>query len=513
MSAPTAAARVPRTSTVALGMAAGAVVLGALAGALVVKGAGADVVALAVVLLPVAVWRKPHLAPAGLLAGALTVEQFSRLPISSETAIATVNPPLAPESLTARIPLFLGMGGLHIAPADLLLLLVCFIYLARSADRSRPRTVIWCGIVALAAAVVWGILLGIAHHGDVRVAFMETRPYVYLVATYFLTAGLVCDRRGLRLLLWTLVGCVALKAVLGLAIFLQVRHMNPRPEAVLGHEESFFFALLIFLVLALWLWDVPGRLRTVATALLPVVALADIANDRRAAWLILGGGLIAMVAVAFRALPWRRHILRRAIVAALAVSVVYFPAYWNKSGGLAQPARAAHSMIAPDPRDALSDLYRVQENANLKANIRAGHGIGNGFGVPIRYTLPITDISAIDPIIAYIPHNGVLYVLMRMGLLGGLALWGLVAAGIVTAARVARSVDREQAVVGALVGAGLVGWVLMGAVDQAFFFYRIAFVTGTLLGLLDGAASRSQVVPAYRSAERPASAGETLVPR
>jgi heme/copper-type cytochrome/quinol oxidase subunit 4 len=485
-----AAARAPRTTTVALGMAAGAAILGGLAGALVVAGKAADVVALALVVLPVAVWRKPHLAPAGLLAGALTVEQFSRLPISSTAAVTTVDPPLAPEPLTAHIPLFVGMGGLHIAPADLLLLLVCFVYLARSAERSRPRTVVWYGIVGLAVAVMWGVLLGVAHHGDVRVAFMETRPYVYLIATYLLTAGLVTDRRGLRLLLWTLVGCVALKAVLGLVIFMRVRHMNPRPEAVLGHEESFFFALLIFLVLALWLWNVEGRLRTVATALLPFVALADIANDRRAAWLVLGGGLIAMIAVAVRALPERRHVLRRGIVAALVVSVVYFPAYWNKGGGLAQPARAVHSMIAPDPRDASSDLYRLQENANLKENIRAGHGIGNGFGVPIRYSLPITDISAIDPMIAYIPHNGVLYVLMRMGLLGGLALWGLVAAGIVTAARVARSADREQAVVGAVVVAALVGWVLMGAVDQAFFFYRIAFVAGTLLGLLDGAASR-----------------------
>jgi len=84
--------------------------------------------------------------------------------------------------------------------------------------------------------------------------------------------------------LWTLVVCVALKAAQGLLIFVQVRHMNPRPESVLGHEESFLFALFAFLVLAMWLWRVEcGRLRATATALLPVVALADLANDRRAA--------------------------------------------------------------------------------------------------------------------------------------------------------------------------------------------------------------------------------------
>ena len=99
---------------------------------------------------------------------------------------------------------------------------------------------------------------------------MEMRPFVYVVATYLLTSTLVADRRALRAVLWALVVCVALKAAQGLLIFVQVRHMNPRPESVLGHEESFFFALLAFLVLAMWLWRVEGgRLRATATALLP----------------------------------------------------------------------------------------------------------------------------------------------------------------------------------------------------------------------------------------------------
>ena len=66
---------------------------------------------------------------------------------------------------------------------------------------------------------------------------------------------------------------------------------------------------------------------------------------------------------------------------------------------------------------------------------------------------------------------------------------------------------------GALVAAALVGYMLMGAVDQAFFFYRIAFVAGTLLGLLDGAASRSLVVPVYTDAQRTATTDATVVPR
>ena len=126
-----------------------------------------------------------------------------------------------------------------------------------------------------------------------------------------------------------------------------------------------------------------------------------------------------LIVVGYARVPSRRRFLRRLVLVIAAILSVYLPAYWNKTGGLGQPARAIHSFVAPDVRDASSDLYRQQENANLAFNIREGGVLGRGFGVPIDYALPITDISDIDPFIAYIPHNGVLYVLMRMGVLGG----------------------------------------------------------------------------------------------
>jgi O-antigen ligase len=142
-------------------------------------------------------------------------------------------------------------------------------------------------------------------------------------------------------------------------------------------------------------------------------------------------------------------------------------------------------MVAPDPRDASSDLYREQEDANLKYNIGQAGLVGRGFGVPIDYALPIVDISGIDPLITYVPHNGVLYILMRMGLLGAIAMWALIGTGIIAGCRLARSADREIAAVGAVLAGLLVAYALEGATDQGFFFYRIAIVTGGLLGLAE----------------------------
>jgi hypothetical protein len=263
--------------------------------------------------------------------------------------------------------------------------------------------------------------------------------------------------------------------------------MVPRPEAVLGHEEALFFGVFIALTGALWLYGIEGRLRTTATALLPLVLMGDLVNSRRAAWLILGGGLIVLAIIAARSLPSRRLLVMRLGAVILVILGLYLPAFWNKSGGLAQPARAVRSTVAPSVRDASSDLYRVQEDANLRVNIKQGGVLGKGFGVPIAYPLEIADIKDIDPLIEYVPHNGVLYVLMRMGVLGGVALWVLIGSGILVGGRLARSPDRMHAMVGAVLVCAMVGYALEGAVDQGFFFYRIAFVMGTLLALGEAA--------------------------
>jgi RodZ C-terminal domain len=456
----------------------GSVLAGLVAGHLIESGHAAAVAAIALVLLPVFLWRKPQHGPVVLLVAALLVEQFGY----------TVGPRAG--AATAQIPLFQGIGPLHINPADLLLCLLFAMYVARhglESTRPLPRTAIAKCLYALLGVVILGVVVGKLHGGQIRFAFTETRPYAYLVATFVLASVLLTTRAAVRALLWAFVAAIGFKAGQGLLIFLSVRHLAARPEAVLAHEEALFFALFLLLALALWLFEVEGMLRTVATALVPVVVAADLANTRRAAWLVLGTGLVVLLTVTYVAVPERRRTVGR-IMLALAVGLAfYLPAYWNKSGGLAQPARAIHSTISPSPRDASSDLYRIQEDANLHLNIRQAGPLGKGFGVPIDYALPIQDISSIDPFIAYIPHNGVLYVLMRMGVLGGIVFWSLLGIGIVGACRLAKSRDREAGVIGALTAAVLVAYAFEGATDQGFFYYRVAFVIGTLLGLVEAA--------------------------
>ena len=435
---------------------------------------------LALILLPFFFAQRPEWGPIVLMICGLAIEQFGY----------TVGPRSG--AITSKIPLFHGIGSFHVNAADLLLLMVAATAWAKrgsGAARGRPKTPLAKSLYVLFGFVIFGVLIGKLHHGELRYAFTETRPFVYLLATFVLAYMLITTREAIRTLLWALVFTEAFKAIQGLLLFSEVRHYAIRPDAVLGHEEGVFFGLFVLMTLSLWLFDLPmGRLRKTATWITPLVLAGDLANTRRAAWLVLGGGLLTLLIVTYGVLPERRRFVGR-IGAVLAVGLMlYLPLYWNKSGGLAQPARAIHSAVNPSSRDASSDLYRLQEDEDLKLNIRMGKPLGRGFGVPIDYPPgSIVDISDIDPLIKYIPHNGILYIQMRMGILGAIAFWSFLGIAIIGACRLARSHDRELAMVGALTAALMVAYTFEGATDQGFFYYRVAFVVGTMLGLCEAA--------------------------
>jgi hypothetical protein len=386
--------------------------------------------------------------------------------------------------------MFQGVGPGHLEGADILLLMVLFVYWMKVRDsgtRLIPRTHVSLAVRAVLGCVVFAILVGQAHHGSLRTALMQARPWVYLAATYFLTSALVRDRRAIRAALWAFVGTVAVKALQGIYVWLDNRHMNPKPEAYISHEASYFFVIFVFLTLALWLFDQKGRLRTWATWLLPVVIFAIVANDRREAWEMLGGGLLCFGVIAYKAMPIRRRALGKTVVALVLVSAVYFPVMWDSNSTLSLPARAVKSQVKPSARDASSDLYRVQENDNLELNIKQGGLVGKGLGVKIDYALPITDLSDIDASIPYVPHDDVLGVLMNMGLFGGVAVWFLIGSGVIFGSRLATVRDHEMAVIGIVLACALIAYALIGAEDVGFFWYRIAFITGAFLGLAEAA--------------------------
>ncbi|HET7486294.1 MAG TPA: hypothetical protein VFJ85_00085 [Acidimicrobiales bacterium] len=453
-----------------------AVVVGLLAGKLALVNQGPLIFGLAAIPLLIFVWRSPRNGVLTLLAIAVLFEQY---PYSAGSR---------PGAATSRIPLFGSVvKGSGISAVELLLLVTLTVWLMQGAVKHRwnpPRSPLAKSVAALLCLVVVAIGVGAANgSAGSQVVLYEVRPWLYLGSSYLLASSFLRSRTDISLVLWVLVLGSGFKALQGVQILMSLN--GEKVEAILSHEESYFFGVFLMLVLALWLFGVRGRLRTVGTLLAPLVLYANMANARRTAWAIIGIAVLLLFGVAYSSLPDRRRMLRVVAVVVLAVSAVYFPMYWNKSGTLAQPARALRAQSSPDARDRDSNLYRDQEDANLHYNIRKQYGLGKGFGPYIDYALPMIDISSFDPYVRWLPHNSVLDLWMRMGTQGMIVFLMMIGTGIIRAAGLARSPDRTLAVLGAVTVCALAAYVVQGNGDLGFFWFRIALCMGTLLGAVE----------------------------
>jgi len=485
-----------------------AILLGLVAAAV---GKTQDAIGLVVALaVPVIWWSAPATGVITLLLCSAVIEQY-QYSIPGEAGL---------DAFTDKIPFFasfqgaFGASGLVFSPADLSVVVLLLIWLTRGVTKRSlrlPRSQLAAAMAVIVVLALVALARGIGLGGDdTRAAFWEIRPWVYMGATYLFASQFVTSRRAFHAVLWTLVLGSGFKALQGTYIWIKTRGVDLGPQpAILAHEESFFFAVFVMLTIALWIFRQRGRLRTTATALLPLVLLADFGNARRDAFLVLGGGLVVMLLVIYVNRPEYRRMMRRIAAVSLLVSVVYFPLEWNGSGTFAEPAQAVRSEFSPSLRDQESNQYRIQEDANIGDNIKNSNPLlGTGFGEPIDYGyVPIVNIENVDAFILWVPHNGVLYVWMRMGIPGELMLWLLLAAAILAGVRATRSPDSEVALLGALVAATSVGWLAMGYTDMGFFWFRIAIYFGGLLGLLHAMTSlnrSSQPEPVTQPARRTA---------
>ncbi len=436
-----------------------AAALGPVGGILAYAGKGFAIAFVGVLFMPVLFWRVPASPLVVFVAAATSIERFTDT---------------NPDAITAK---------------------------------SERRIQLRVSPLGITVMVIFGFavameLFGLARGGIFHISLWELRPFLYLAAAYLLASQLVSKRAALEAIVWAVVIGTGLKGVLGTERVITWANIVPKPEAILEHDESFFFSLFILLTVALWLFGKRGWLRRVAMLLLPFVVTADLGNNRRAAWVILPATLIALAVVFYVRTPDRRKVTAWVVGVLLVVGTGYVLVFKNSPSLVAQPAHAIWSQFEADPRDASSNLYRQLENANLAIDIKAAAFTGTGFGVPIAHPIPLYDASDIDPLINFIPHNNILYVWLRLGTLGAIAFWCLVGAAIVSACRLAR----HFGVVGLV---AVMAWLVQGYLDMGIVSFRIILLVGTVLGAVT-AAHRMAAEEAKAAAAPQESTGQEL---
>lgn len=283
-------------------------------------------------------------------------------------------------------------------------------------------------MMALGGIVFMGEINGILSGGDLKISIWEVRALLYVVALYVLAVNTIKEPKHIRAVLWISIICIGVRSFEGIYRYFRMPgDLRAVVEVILEHDDSLFLVAPYAILLAAFLWRkwLPRQFVWAVAGVTPFATYAMLINGRRAAFLCLGLTLITclmMVWTTLRAKEHRRLMVRLVVVAAVAAAA-YLGVFWNRSGGIAEPAQSLKSVIQPDERDYASNLYRDQENENLRYTIAFSPIIGIGFGRPFAVINQMVDLTNIWSLQLYMPHNNVLWLWMRMGIVGFVVFW------------------------------------------------------------------------------------------
>jgi hypothetical protein len=333
--------------------------------------------------------------------------------------------------------------------------------------------------------VIWGIMHGLSSGGNVQILVEEVRSFWYLFLGYLLTYNLIRKKKHVRLIVWLVILCAGIKALQGVYIYIFVIHGDlAANHQIMAHEESYFWVSVLLLMM---LFSLHSRYRPqffAALIVLPFLLLSLIANNRRADFVALLVGLVLAWVLIFMVKKHARKSLLVVLLVTTLLGSAYVAAFYNGSGGFSEPARAVVSVFRPDPTEAASNLYRDIEDYDLKYTVKL-NPLGLGFGKPFLQPVLLPDLSSLDPVYNYIPHNTIYWVWMRLGPIGYLALWYLFGAIIVRGSIIARQLkDNYLQLIAIYIVAMFVMEIIVAFADYQLSFYRNVIYVGILAGVL-----------------------------
>ncbi len=434
--------------------------------------------------IPVIIWNWPIAGLYILIAGAAIIDNAV---------------PTQPPIITGWIPLYLNIanaigffahthpiGGIKATPAELIMGWTFLCWLVRSIvhrDLKFEPGMFYIWIIFWILNVFRAFLYGLVTGGQFLTALWEIRAECYFVAAYFMASNLITDRRQLKVLLWISVLGIGLMGILGTAKYIRygpsVSH-----QGIMSHEDSLFFNIIFLVVLVLGLAKTEPWILFAALALMPTALIADLENHRRAGIAAFAVAVIPVLMMLAVSLKKRRRSVITFIIGFAVFSIFYLVAFWNAPGALAMPARAFRSKYgSPSSRDVMSDNYRLAENANLNFTRNLNLWWGYGYGKPYATPNPMPYIP--DPLQLIIPHNGILWMWMRLGTVGFYCFWMMIALALVRGASTIRDMDDPLVQsFGIICIAMILMLIIYGQYDTQFAVYRSMYYSGALLGVL-----------------------------
>ncbi|MEZ4867894.1 MAG: O-antigen ligase family protein [Caldilineaceae bacterium] len=378
-------------------------------------------------------------------------------------------------------------SALIFSPLELYLVLILVLWLGKGAMRRQlhfTTGVLFGPALFFALCLVFGIVYGLGTGGDANVGLWEVRPIFYLLLGMFLTSNLLTKPEHFDHLFWAIMLALGIEGIVGCHYYFVVLGGNlTGVDMINEHSASIHMNTLFIYVMALWLYRGSRVKQVVLPLLMPAVMITYIAAQRRAAFLSLGIALVIMAILLYRE---NRRLFWIIVPMVGLVGTLYIGAFWNSQGALGLPAQAVRSVIAPQEgsEDEMSNLYRVLENINVSFTIHAAPLTGVGFGQKFYIVRPMPDISFFVWW-EYITHNSILWIWMKTGAVGFIAMVFLVGFSIMTGARAVMRLEdgnlRAMALTGALY---IVMHFLYAYVDMSWDTQSMLYL-GVTMGMLN----------------------------
>jgi O-antigen ligase len=462
-----------RVAAVALAVA------GVYAAAIVDTGGSVLLLApLVAAILVLAIFAHPVIGLYVLFGAALLFEQFAVKGLTPITQYARVF-----QNLSAYTPI-----PIRLSMVDLLVLLTFASLLAqRLRAKHEPLRMGAFGwpVLAYVSVFVIGTVIGAAR-GDSwkpEIALVELRGPFQLCLLYFLAVNLIRERRQLSVFMWVFVAFVGIKALQGILNYFEARSLPYYVEGVTNHEDVVFFAVAVAITVIAVVLRVRTRLTYALIALLPIFLAVEVLSQRRSGVVALGVVLVAMTLLTLATHPRRGMALVG--IGALGVAA-YATIFWEATGPMAEPVRALRSVFEPSATsliDQSSNAWRELEARNIAFTVRqlplTGVGVGQAY---LFQQEPSTLFGFLYW--RYITHNAILWLWLKAGPIGAIALWFLIArALLIGSALYMRLRDNELRVVVTLPIALVVSQVIFSSVDLGLTYSRTMIVLGTSLGM------------------------------
>lgn len=335
--------------------------------------------------------------------------------------------------------LFYLNDAIIISPLELYLGLTLFAWFFRGQMKRRldfyASDLFWPALAFL-AFVVAGLVYGLGiRGGDLNIGLWEARPILYLPLVLLLANNLIRTPGHVNALLWAAMLALLIKSIAANVYFFGTLGGDLQAiDELAEHSTAIQINTLFLFTAAVWLLRGSWPKRLLLPLFSAVALVPYIAGQRRAAFITLGIALALLLVLLFWA---NRRLFWVLAPAAAFAAVAYLVIFWNSNSALGLAAQAVRSVISnrvADTNDWASNFYRILENTNISFTIHQAPLQGIGFGNPFYTRVVMPDISFFEWW-QYITHNSILWIWMKTGIGGFIAMLTLIGMAVTTGVR------------------------------------------------------------------------------